>query len=516
MARKKSWGLRGLLAAFAAVLVALAALPGAAWAVINNPQSYQFTIGGLQAGDTVNVYQVIDYEYEEETDIFAWDFISNGSADLEDSLAAPDVQITRDEYNDPKFADVADAATVMAKYVVNNNVDPVYTGTVEEGATSVETSALGVGQYLVVVTPGEHTSGVIYQYSILNVQPERNEQGDWDIKAYSKSKGGLDTTTSVTLKSSDIPFEKTTTDDGNSQAASTDDYRVGQKVPFTINTQVPTYGDDVVNPTFNISDTMGTGLSFNEKDNPVTVTIGSTQYSVATGEEAGLFDFTATTNGFVIEFNYPALKTANFAGSNVVVSYTATITQDAVQTKPSTNDATLEYTNNGQFNTSHDEVDVYTYAIDLTKVDAGNEETKLSGAVFGLYTTRDAAASATAENPGSGDTFVRTVTTGIDGTASFEDLGEGTYYLKELTAPTGYQLDETIITINLSDENTGSDGKNDGAVVDHVYAATITNALTPSLPVTGGEGTIAITATGVVLIAGAAALIVRARRQHNN
>ena len=512
MARKKQWGLKGLLASLAAVLVAAIALPGAAWAAINNPQSYQFTIGGLQAGDTVNVYQVIDYEYEEETDIFAWDFISNGSADLEDSLK--EAEITRDAYNDPDFAKVADAATVMAQYVVTNNVDPVYTGTVEEGATSVQTSELGVGQYLVVVTPGEHTSGVIYQYSILNVQPERNEQGDWDIRAYSKSKGGLDTTTTVTLKSSDIPFEKTTTDDGNSQATSTDDYRVGQKVPFTISTQVPTYGDDVVNPTFKISDTMGTGLSFNETDNPVTVTIGSTQYSVETGEAAGLFDFTATTNGFVIAFKYPALKAANFAGSSVVVSYTATITQEAVQTDPSTNGATLEYTNNGQVNTSHDEVDVYTYAIDLTKVDAGNEETKLSGAVFGLYTMQEAAASATAENPGSGDTYVGTVITGIDGTASFEDLGEGTYYLKELTAPTGYQLDETIITINLRDENTDSDGQNDGAVVNHVYAATITNALTPSLPVTGGAGTVAITAAGVVLVAGAAAVIVRARK-HN-
>lgn len=514
MARKKQWGLMGLLASLTAVLVAAIALPGAAWAAINDPQSYQFTINGLQAGDTVNVYQVIDYEYEEETDIFAWDFISNGSADLEDSLE--DAQIERDAYNDPNFAAVADAATVMAQYVDINNVGPVYTGTVAEGATSVQTSALGVGQYLVVVTPGQDTSGVIYQYSILNVQPERNEQGDWDIKAYSKSKGDKETSTTVTLKSSDIPFEKTTTDGGNSQAASTDDYRVGQKVPFTITTQVPTYGDDVDNPTFKISDTMGTGLSFNETDNPVTVTIGSAQYSVADGEAAGLFDFTATTNGFVIAFDYPALKTANFAGLGVVVSYTATITQEAVQTNPSTNGATLEYTNNGQVNTSYDKVDVYTYAIDLTKVDAGNEETKLSGAVFGLYTTQEAAADATAENPGSGDTFVGTVRTNDNGTASFEDLGEGTYYLKELTAPEGYQLDETIIRINLSDENTESDGQNDGAVVNHVYAATITNALTPSLPVTGGEGTIAITATGVVLIAGAAALIVRARRQHNN
>ena len=42
MARKKSWGLRGLLAAFAAVLVALAALPATALAAYSTQVTYNF------------------------------------------------------------------------------------------------------------------------------------------------------------------------------------------------------------------------------------------------------------------------------------------------------------------------------------------------------------------------------------------------------------------------------------------------------------------------------------------
>ena len=505
MASRKRWGLRGLLASMMAVLVAAIALPGVAWAAINGPQTYQFTIGGLHPGDTVNVYQVVTYEYDQGADIYAWDFISDGTNDLEDNLNA--AHITRDAYNNPDFARVADAAEVMAQYVDTNHVVAACTRTVASGANSVETSALGVGQYLVVVTPSADTSGVIYQYSILNVQPER-DGNDWNIVAHSVSKNGAtDTGTNVVLKSSDIPFSKTTTDDGNASAESTDDYGVGQNVPFNITTKVPTYGDDVSNPTFTISDTMGAGLSFNTTDNPVTVTIGNQIYTAETADNP--FTLTPTTNGFEIAFNYAALKDAGLAGEDVVVSYTATITKDAVQTDPATNDATLHYTNNGQVNTSSDRVDVYTFAIDLTKVDAGNEDVKLSGAVFGLYTTKEAAQAATAETPDDGaDASVGTVSTDVNGLASFQDLGEGTYYLKELTAPKGYQLDSTVITINLSDENSAD-------VVNHVYAATITNALTPALPVTGGAGTVAITAAGVVLVAGAAMLIVRARKNNN-
>lgn len=111
--------------------------------------------------------------------------------------------------------------------------------------------------------------------------------------------------------------------------------------------------------------------------------------------------------------------------------------------------------------------------------------------------------------------LVDTITTGdgangtVLGEAYIEDLGAGTYYLKETAAPDGYQLDQSIHSVEVGPET-------DGTTAEYVVDTKVSNTKTPSLPVTGGEGTIAITATGVVLIAGAAALIVRARRQHNN
>lgn len=507
MARKRSWGLRGLLAAFAAVLVALAALPATALAAINGSQEYQFTIDGLQPGDEVNLYQVVTYNpYDADANTFTWDFAGD---DLAGALAQEG--FTKSNYNDPSYMtqeQAEQAAEIMAAHL--NGVAVADTQTVATETTSVTTDALGVGQYLVVVTPSADTSGVIYQYAILNVQPDKVvDSEDWEINPYVWMGNVAAEGTQLTMKSNKIPFEKTTTDDGNSQASSTDDYGVNEKVPFAITTQVPTYGDNVTNPTFTISDKMGTGLSFDSAKNPVTVTIGGADYTVQEGEDAGYFRFTEAVNEFTIAFDYAALKAAGLAGADVVVSYTATITSDAVQTDPATNDATLRYSNGPLVNESSDFVNVYTFAIDLAKVDADTSR-PLQGAVFGLYTTSKAAEEATAAKPGTGtDTFVGTVTTDNQGKASFEDLGEGTYYLKELTAPEDYQLDSTVHTIVLNDAENAE-------IVEHVLPQTITNTKTPSLPVTGGEGTIAITATGVVLIAGAAALIVRARRQHNN
>lgn len=69
-------------------------------------------------------------------------------------------------------------------------------------------------------------------------------------------------------------------------------------------------------------------------------------------------------------------------------------------------------------------------SISITKTD-GNQP--LSGAVFGLYENKDLA-----------DNDPKTAVTNGQGVAEFNDLSAGTYYLKEITAPNGYALDETI------------------------------------------------------------------------
>lgn len=69
-------------------------------------------------------------------------------------------------------------------------------------------------------------------------------------------------------------------------------------------------------------------------------------------------------------------------------------------------------------------------SINITKTN-GNQP--LSGAVFGLYENKDLT-----------DNDPKTAVTNGQGVAEFNDLSAGTYYLKEIAAPNGYVLDETI------------------------------------------------------------------------
>ena len=78
-------------------------------------------------------------------------------------------------------------------------------------------------------------------------------------------------------------------------------------------------------------------------------------------------------------------------------------------------------------------------SISITKTD-GNQP--LSGAFFGLY--KDAAA---AEEP------IDIQKTDKNGKALFADLAAGTYYVKEIAAPNGYALDETIRPFKIGGNN---------------------------------------------------------------
>ena len=87
-------------------------------------------------------------------------------------------------------------------------------------------------------------------------------------------------------------------------------------------------------------------------------------------------------------------------------------------------------------------------SISITKT--GSEDKPLQGAVFGLY--KDAAA---AEKP------IDTQQTDKNGEALFADLDAGTYYVKEIAAPNGYALDETIRPFTIGGNNASWDVKTD-------------------------------------------------------
>lgn len=84
-------------------------------------------------------------------------------------------------------------------------------------------------------------------------------------------------------------------------------------------------------------------------------------------------------------------------------------------------------------------LDGTSLTINVTKSDSNNG-VALEGAVYGVY--RDSACS----------DLVDSITTDANGKGSLEGLVWGAYYVKEITAPEGYELDETVYTVE-SDSN---------------------------------------------------------------
>ncbi|MCD7833127.1 MAG: leucine-rich repeat protein [Lachnospiraceae bacterium] len=166
------------------------------------------------------------------------------------------------------------------------------------------------------------------------------------------------------------------------------------------------------------------------------------------------------------------------------------------------------------------------WKLNLTKVDANIQDTNtgaytktLEGAVFALYTKDENLKMSDADYDllaltdlpdktitiGDGADAVTwyltaVQTTGTDGTLRFADLSEEEYYLVEVTAPDGYNLDATPISVSRGDSTEA--------------ARTVTNSPGFELPESGGPGTWMFTLTGLILSGGAAwMLLYRCRKK---
>jgi LPXTG-motif cell wall-anchored protein len=78
-------------------------------------------------------------------------------------------------------------------------------------------------------------------------------------------------------------------------------------------------------------------------------------------------------------------------------------------------------------------IDGVNGSLTVTKVDQNNPSVKLKDAVFSLY-----------RKVGNNEYLVNTLSTGQDGTLLFKNLKSGSYVLKEITAPYGYELAPSV------------------------------------------------------------------------
>ena len=283
---------------------------------------------------------------------------------------------------------------------------------------------------------------------------------------------------------------------------------VGQKLTYTITGKVPST-KGYTEYTYELTDTMSEGLTFN-KD--VKVTIGDEDVTTAAA-------ITKNGNGFVASVNM--MDYQGQIDKPVVITYTATVNEKAIQRNEETNTATLKYSNDpankNSFKESSVEVEVFSFNIVINKYAAGNESTKLEGAKFvlknaeGKYYNCDTATKAVTWVVGKADTTE--VTTDVNGVARFDGLQAGTYKLEETAAPAGYNQLIKDITIVLKEDGSATiDDAASTPEADRSLTAGVANSTGTMLPETGGIGTVIFVALGALAVICAGVFLVTNKR----
>ena len=326
------------------------------------------------------------------------------------------------------------------------------------------------------------------------------------------------------------------------------DYNVGDMVPYQITVDVPSNITKLKE--FTLTDTP---TNLDDKVENVKVTcenadVAANAYSVAKEGD----------HGFKITFT-PANMNA-YAGKQLVITYNAELLSTAVTTTVgNTNSAKLEYSNKilpGQdgdpYNPNKPEnpdtkpgkdyientTTVYTFGLQVVKKAEKADGTPLGGVKFDLYKyagTESNPNPTEAELKANGTRIAKNLTTDTDGTITKSGLANGTYYLVETKTHDGYNLLKAPVKVELSIVYTTStkdeyykDENGVKTLVKHevetttfteksetstgTHTETIINKKGFTLPITGGRGTIAITALGVAL-AFAGVLIIGASRK---
>ena len=302
----------------------------------------------------------------------------------------------------------------------------------------------------------------------------------------------------------DMPFEKVV------NKPSVD---VGQVVTYTITGKVPDYtGFDTY--IYEIEDTMSNGLSY----------IPGTLKVMVGGNDLASDTYTTDIqkiNNRKDAYNYikVGVDVKKFTvGDPIEVTYQAIVNKNAIAVV-SNNEAKLTYSNNpsdseSTTTTPAEIAKVYTSEILIDKHETDKETTKLPNAQFVLYkevvsetgnTTvyykfRNGEVVEWVEN--SAEATV--VETDNQGAAYFGGLADGTYYLKEIKAPAGYNQLEKPVTVTVAGSSTDTTKLS--------VTAKVANSTGTLLPSTGGMGTTVFYVLGAVLVLGAVVLLVTKKR----
>lgn len=415
----------------------------------------------------------------------------------------------------PDKSDVAKAfANVAAQHLTTA------TATIADNATSVE---LPAGYYLLVDTS----------------KPEQDDARNTALLQM--------TNQDITIEGKySVPSVDKSVQDTDSQWGESADWGIGSAVPFKLEGTLPTNYEDYEAYQYVFHDTLSAGLQLNgtfDETDPTKVLSGVT-VQVGDTDIGSNFTITYTNHQLTVACNNLKAIPGLTKDSQIVVEYTAELLSTAViGGAGNKNEVYLEYANDPNAtgdgttsNTKKDEVLVFTYELDVTKVDGKDDNTTLANAEFVLLSS-DKTKAARISNGKLVEWVIVSdgtkLTSGGDGKFVIAGLDAGGYYLRETKAPAGYNLLGNDIgititaTLDKSEDNpsltalkisvqNGPDAtatESNGNVTMGIVSTVVENVAGAQLPLTGGIGTTVFYIAGSVLVLTAAVLSVTRKRR---
>lgn len=290
---------------------------------------------------------------------------------------------------------------------------------------------------------------------------------------------------------------------------------VGDTVDFTVSAAVPASAGNYDVYPFTITDTASKGLKVAETNTfKVQVDgrdVDSSMYTVTQTGSAAVG--TTTTITFA--------SAKSLAGKTIVVSYTGTVTKDALtDLGGSVNNKAMITTNGGA--SGEGKTESKTYGFQFKKIGVDNDANALAGAQFvikkkdGKFLRQDTESKAWSSV--DDQTNATVFTSGADGLVQFKGLAAGDYTVMETNAPNGYAQNFKV-TFDVSIAENGAvtfkqDLLHQVTLPTDDQIATVKNVKSiTQLPLTGAAGTTLFIVVALLLAGAGVTVVVKSRQR---